>query len=84
MWWILVWALLVLAAVVVIGLLGWRLFHQVLALGREVGASGGRAGDAMAGMRRPVRASSPSSVFLDPDSLPDVKSRSPGVRHRRA
>jgi len=83
-WWILVWAFLLLTAVAVIGLLGWRLFRQVLALGREVGASGGRAGAAMAGMRQQVGAPAPSSVFLDPDSPRDVNTRSRGRRHRRA
>lgn len=84
MWWILVWAVLLLAAAALIALLGWRLFRQVLDLGREIGASGGRASEAMAGMQGSVQASAPSSVFLDPDSLTDVKSHSPGTRRRRA
>lgn len=48
MWWILVWLLLLLAAVAVIGLLGWRLFRQVLALGRDLGAAAGSLAAAMA------------------------------------
>lgn len=84
MWWILVWVLLLLAAAALIALLGWRLFRQVLALGREVGASGGRASVAMAQMRGPVSTSASSSVFLDPDSLSDLTSHSPGKRRRRA
>lgn len=84
MWWILVWAVLLLASAALIALLGWRLFRQVLALGREVGASGGRASEAMAQMRGPASASAPSSVFLDPDSLSDLSSHSPGKRRRRA
>jgi len=69
-WWILVWALLLLAAVSVIGLLGWRLFRQVVALGRELGASGGRVAQAMAARDQPGAATpSPASVFLDASSL---------------
>ena len=80
MWWILGWALLLLAAVAVIGLLGWRLFRQVLALGREVGASGGRASAAMAGLHQPVPTPAPSSVFLDPDAQSAANPRSRGIR----
>lgn len=84
MWWILVWAVLLLATAALIALLGWRLFRQVLDLGREIGVSGGRVSDAMAQMRGPASVSAPSSVFLDPDSLTDLKSHSPGTRRRRA
>ena len=84
MWWILVWVLLLLAAVAVIGLLGWRLFRQVLALGRAVGASGARVSEVLATTGRSGPVSAPSSVFLDPDSQPAAKSRSRGVRRRRA
>ncbi|UNX53195.1 hypothetical protein MF406_09100 [Georgenia sp. TF02-10] len=42
MWW-LVWTVLVLAALAVVGLLGWRLWQQVRALGREAS----RAGEAL-------------------------------------
>lgn len=66
MWWILIWALLLLLAAAVIGLLGWRLFRQVLALGRELGDSGGRVGDVLSAMHRPASAPPTSSVFLDP------------------
>lgn len=48
MWWILVWLLLLIAAVAVIGLLGWRLFRQVLALGRDLGAAASSMAAAMA------------------------------------
>ena len=84
MWWILVWALLLLAATAVMGLLGWRLFRQVLALGREFAASGGRVADALAGVHQPEPVAAPSSVFLDPDAQPEVGRRSRSRRHRRA
>ncbi len=84
MWWILIWALLLLAAVATLALLGWRLFRQVLALGRELGASGGRVADALAALHRPQAVSAPSSVFLDPGAQPELGRRSRGRRHRRA
>lgn len=67
MWWILVWALLVVGAVLVIGLLVWRLVKQLLALGRTIGESAGKAGDAFAPSG--VHATdAPPSVFLDPEA----------------
>lgn len=84
MWWILIWVLLVLAAAAVLALLGWRLFRQVLALGREIGASGGRVADTLAALHRPEAVAAPSSVFLDPGAQPEVGRRSRGRRRRRA
>ena len=74
-WWILVWAVLLLAAAAALGLLGWRLFRQVLALGREVGASGGRVSAALSAGDRHVGAPTTTSVFLDPEPPPTVKPR---------
>ena len=74
-WWILIWAVLLLAAAAALGLLGWRLFRQVLALGREVGASGGRASAALADFDRHATAPTTTSVFLDPKPLPAVQPR---------
>ncbi len=79
-WWILVWAVLLLAALAVLGLLGWRLFRQLLALGREVGASGGRVSAALADVDRHVAAPTTTSVFLDADPTPVVQSRPRRVR----
>jgi len=75
-WWILVWAVLLLAAAAAIGLLGWRLFRQVLALGREVGASGGRVSAALSDVDRHVAAPTTTSVFLDAEPPPAVQPRS--------
>ncbi len=75
-WWILVWAVLLLAAAAALGLLGWRLFRQVLALGREVGSSGGRVSAALADVDRGAGAPSTTSVFLDPEPPLAVQSRS--------
>ena len=74
-WWILVWAVLLVAAAAALGLLGWRLFRQVLALGREVGASGGRVSAALSAGDRHVGAPTSTSVFLDPEPPPTVKPR---------
>ncbi len=82
MWWILVWALLLVAAAAAIGLLGWRLVRQVLALGRELGASAGRVSDATAAMHAPDQVAAPSSVFLDPDAQPAVQPRTRGSARR--
>lgn len=84
MWWILIWALLLLAALASLGLLGWRLFRQVLALGREIGTSGGRVADALAALDRPQAVTAPSSVFLDSGAQLEVGRRSRGRRRRRA
>ena len=75
-WWILVWAVLLLAAAAALGLLGWRLFRQVLALGREVGSSGGRVSEALSDGDRRVSAPVTTSVFLDPEPPPPVQPRS--------
>lgn len=63
MWWILVWVLLVVASAAVVGLLGWRLFRQVLAFGSELGASGGRVAEAMSPRGEPAPVT--TSVFVD-------------------
>ena len=84
MWWILVWVLLVAAAVGVIGLLTWRLVKQSLALGRQFATSAGTIGEAMDSARGLHREPAPSSVFLDPESQPSVQQRSRGARRRRA
>lgn len=49
-WWM--WVLLVLAALVVLGLLGYRLFRQAKALLREVGAASRRVADTQAESQR--------------------------------
>lgn len=41
-WWVLVWTVLVLGALGVLALLAWRLFRQLLGLGREVGEAAER------------------------------------------
>jgi hypothetical protein len=45
------WVLLVVLAVLVLGLLGWRLYQQVRALLREVSAASRRAADTQAQAR---------------------------------
>jgi hypothetical protein len=82
-WWILVWVLLVIAAVAVLGLLGWRLFKQVVGLGREFGASGTRIADAMSGIRAPGPVV-PSSVLAIPPDRHDVHLSTRGARRRSA
>lgn len=82
-WWILVWVLLVLAAVAALGLLGWRLFKQVLGLGREFGTSGSRVADAMSGIRAPGPVV-PSSVLANPPGRHDVHLSTRGARRRSA
>lgn len=78
------WVLLVVAAVAVIAALGWRLVRQLLALGRQVGASGEQVSDALAAMRTAPGAAPTSSVFLAPDVPPAVTRRSPATRRRGA
>ncbi len=67
-WWILVWALLVVGAVLVIGALVWRLVRQAIALGRTVGESASRAGDALTAPADAPPGAATTSVFLDPDA----------------
>ncbi len=47
-WWILVWVLLLLGALVVIALLGWHLVRRGISLGRELGHSAEQVSDALA------------------------------------
>lgn len=79
-WWILIGTVLLVAAAAAIGLLGWRLFRQVLALGREVAASGGRVSDALTAVDRHMAAPTTTSVFLDPEPPPAVQPRSRRTR----
>jgi len=82
-WWILIWALLLLAAAAAIGLLGWRLVRQLIALGRELAASGDRVAQVMSAADAGGRVAAPSSVFLDPDALADHDTATPPAVHRR-
>ncbi len=45
MTWFLLWLVLVLGALAVLGLLGWRIFRKGLAVAREIGAAGEKAGE---------------------------------------
>lgn len=89
MWWILAWVLLVAGAAVVIGALLWRLVTQVLALGRVVAESAGRAGEALARPAGATAGPATTSVFLDPDApggpdAPSFTSRPLRGKRRRA
>jgi hypothetical protein len=47
-WWILIWFLLAVGAIVVLGLLAWRLVRQGIALFAQLGRSASVIGDALA------------------------------------
>lgn len=83
MWWIIGWTLLVLAALAFLGLLGWRLVRQLLALGRELGRSAERIGPVMDRLSEPYE--SATSVLVDPQSAPATGSNRSGrvAGHRR-
>lgn len=88
MWWILVWAVLVVGAVAVIGALAWRLVKQALSLGRALADAATSAGDALTPTPDAGAGAPASSVFLDPEAPggdgPTVTGRSLRVRRRRA
>lgn len=50
------WVLLVVSSLIVLGVLGWRVFQQVRAVMREVSAASRRAGEAQAEARGSFRA----------------------------
>jgi hypothetical protein len=82
-WWILVWAVLVIAAAGAFTLLSWRLVRQVIALGRQLGASADELSLVMTPLHdtyRPAR-----SVLTDPSGRPaaaNTRSARRGLRRR--
>ena len=82
-WWILVWVLLLLGALVVIALLGWHLVRRGIALGRELGHSAEQVSDALAPALDHYEPA--HSVLSDPTTAPEQaprRSSRPGDRPR--
>ncbi len=81
-WWILIWAVLLVGAVVVLALVVWHVVRQAIALGRQLGASAEEAGRLLAPIQQPYRPA--ASVLSDPSTLPEpVARRSSAGRGRR-
>lgn len=72
-WWILIWVLLLLAALAVIALLGWHLVRRGIALGRQLGHSAEQVSDALAPVLEHYEPA--HSVLSDPSSVPDAPPR---------
>lgn len=68
-WWILIWVLLLLASAVALAALGWRLFRQLLALGRQLGSSADDVSVALTPIRTHYEPA--SSVLVDPSAMPE-------------
>jgi hypothetical protein len=78
-WWLLIWALLILAALGFVALLGWGLWKQLRALVRELGTASERLSAVLGELERaPAVAAQEPDVFDDPAT---VRSR---VRRRGA
>ena len=78
--WVLLWVLLVLAAVAVLGWLVWGVVRKTVALAHELGRSAELVGPVLEQL--PERYEPASSVLADPSTLPD-----PGqvrAEHRRS
>jgi hypothetical protein len=75
-WWILVWALLLLGAAVVVGLLGWYLIRRGIALGRQLGQSAEDVSGALAPILDHYEPA--HSVLVDPSTLPETPRRRSG------
>jgi len=80
--WVLLWVLLVLAAVVVLGWLSWRVLRKAIGLGHELGRSAELVGPVLEQM--PERYQPASSVLADPSTLPDPGQSRAGHRPSRA
>ncbi|MFC4555119.1 hypothetical protein [Georgenia faecalis] len=85
-----VWALLVVAALVVVGLLGLRLWRSAVALGRELSVAG-RLADRLSGVGAPALEPVVPGVVGDPELLAaarrtrvELRDRRTGRRHARA
>jgi len=74
--WVLVWAVLVLAAAALLCLLGFRLWRQLRSLGSELSAATDRLGGVAD--RLAERAQSPNAAHVD---RPDVRSPVSRQRH---
>lgn len=82
-WWVLVAAVLVLAAAGVLGALVWGLVRKGVAVAAELGRAGERAAELSAQVERlPAMARPEPSVFDDPASL--RRARTERLRRARA
>jgi hypothetical protein len=80
--WVLLWVLLVLAAIAVLGWVAWGVLRKGIALARELGRSADRVGPVLAQLPEPYRPA--SSVLADPSTLPDPGQTRAGHRRSRA
>lgn len=79
-WWVLIWIVLALGALAFLGLLGWRLVKQVIALGRELGRTGEKVATALEPVQQAYRPE--VSVLVEPDGAPAAGLVRPGTaRH---
>jgi hypothetical protein len=79
---VLLWVVLVLAAVAVLGWLSWRLVRKSIALLHELGRSAERVGPVLDQL--PERYQPAASVLADPSTLPDPGQSRAGHRPARA
>lgn len=80
--WVLLWVLLVLAAVVVLGWVAWGVVRKAIALMRELGRTAELVGPVLEQLPEPYRPA--SSVLADPSTLPDPGQARAGHRRSRA
>jgi len=75
-WWILIWVLLFVAALVALGLVGWRVVRRGIALGRELATSAETVSRETSALRAASEHFRPEpSVLVDPDAAPDPRRR---------
>ncbi|GAA4354687.1 hypothetical protein [Angustibacter luteus] len=80
-WWILIWALLLLGAAAVLGLLVWKsVIKRGIALGRQLGESSDLVSRALEPVSEPYRPD--PSVLVDPNATPDAPRNGSGSQGR--
>lgn len=83
--WFVIWVALTVAALAVLGWIGYVLFRKGVALVRELGEAAellGRAADQVERLQRPASTAEPA-VFADPHELRRARQRARKHRHSR-